>query len=115
MLIVLAGLGGYLYLVEIPTQQQEVKHETEQKKLLLVPETAITGLAITTAQGLIQLSRAELGRWTITAPLHTDADGREVQALLRALVTGTVSRTVADRSDTLTPFGLDQQIGRAHV
>ena len=110
LLIILAGLGGYLYLVEIPTQQQEVKQETEQKKLLLVPETAITGLAITTTQGPIQLSRAESGTWTITAPLQTDADSREVQALLRALVTGTVSRTVADKSDALAPFGLDQPV-----
>jgi len=110
MLIILTGLGGYLYLVEIPTQQQEMKQETEQKKLLLVPETAITGLAITTTQGPIQLNRAESGAWTITAPLHTDADIREVQALLRALVTGTVSRTVADKSDTLAPFGLDQPV-----
>jgi hypothetical protein len=110
MLIILAGLGGYLYLVEFPAQQQEVQQETEQKKLLLVPETAISGLTITTAQGPIQLSRAESGTWTITAPLQGDADTREVQALLRALVTGTVSRTVADRSDTLAPFGLDQPV-----
>lgn len=110
MLIILAGLGGYLYLVEIPTQQQEVKQETEQKKLLLVPETAITGLAITTTQGSIQLSRAEAGAWAITAPLQTDADIREVQALIRALVTGTVSRAVADKSDALAPFGLDQPV-----
>lgn len=110
MFIILAGLGGYLYLVEIPTQQQEVKQETEQKKLLLVPETAITGLAITTTQGSIQLSRAEAGAWAITAPLQTDADIREVQALIRALVTGTVSRAVADKSDALAPFGLDQPV-----
>ena len=110
MLIILAGLGGYLYLVEIPTQQQEVKQETEQKKLLLIPEASISGLTITTTQGPIQLARTESGTWTIIAPLQTDADVREVQALLRALVTGTVSRTVADRSDALAPFGLDQPV-----
>ena len=110
MLIILAGLGGYLYLVEFPVRQQEVKQETAQKKLLLVPETAITGLTITTTQDHIQLSRAESGTWTITAPFQTDADIREVQALLRALVMGTVSRTVADKSDALEPFGLDQPV-----
>ena len=110
MLIILAGLGGYLYLVEFPARQQEVKQETEQKKLLLVPETAITGLLISSTQGPIQLSRAQSGIWKITAPLQTDADIREVQGLLRALVTGTVSRTVADRSEALAPFGLDQPV-----
>jgi Domain of unknown function (DUF4340) len=110
MLIILAGLGGYLYLVEFPARQQEVKQETEQKKLLLVPETAITGLIISTAQGPLQLNRAQSGIWKITAPLQTDADIREVQGLLRALVTGTVSRTVADKSEALAPFGLDQPV-----
>ncbi len=110
MLIILAGLGGYLYLVEFPARQQEVKQETEQKKLLLVPETAITGLIISTAQGPIQLNRAQSGIWKITAPLQTDADIREVQGLLRALVTGTVNRTVADKSEALAPFGLDPPV-----
>ncbi|MBH0192777.1 MAG: DUF4340 domain-containing protein, partial [Nitrospira sp.] len=110
MLIILAGLGGYLYLVEFPARQQEVKQETEQKKLLLLPETAITGLIISTAQGPIQLIRAQSGGWKITAPLQTDADIREVQGLLRALVTGTVSRTVAEKSEALAPFGLDQPV-----
>ncbi|MDX2251132.1 MAG: DUF4340 domain-containing protein [Nitrospira sp.] len=110
MLIILAGLGGYLYLVELPARQQEVKQETEQKKLLLVPETAITGLIISTAQGPIQLNRAQSGIWKITAPLQADADIREVQGLLRALVTGTVSRTVAEKSEALAPFGLDQPV-----
>jgi hypothetical protein len=110
MLVVLAGLGVYLYLVEFPTQQQEVTQETQQKRLLLLPETAISGLSITTAQGPVQFTRAESGEWTITAPLHADADTREVQALIRALVTGTVSRTVADRSAPLAPFGLEQPV-----
>lgn len=110
MLVILAGLASYLYLVELPTQQQEVKEETQQKQLLPFPETAITGLAMTTAQGPVQLTRAGSGEWTIAAPVHTDADTREVQALIRALVTGTVSRTVADKSAALTPFGLDQPI-----
>lgn len=110
MLIILAGLGGYLYLVEFPARQQEVKQETEQKKLLLLPETAITGLIISTAQGPIQLNRSQSGSWKITAPLQTDADIREVQGLLRALVTGTVSRAVAEKSEALAPFGLDQPV-----
>jgi hypothetical protein len=114
MLVILAGLGGYLYLVEFPTQQRESKQETEQKRLLPFPETAITGLTITTTQGPVQLSRAETGEWTIAAPLHTDADAREVQALVRALVTGTVSRTIAEQSSVLAsalaPFGLDQPV-----
>lgn len=110
MLVILAGLGGYLYFVELPTQQQEVKQETQQKQLLTVPETAITGLAITTPEGSIQFARADARTWVITSPLHTDAETREVEALIRALVTGSVTRIVADKSASLDPFGLDQPI-----
>lgn len=110
MLVILAGLGGYLYVVEFPTTQREIKQEAEQKQLLSFPETAITGLTMTTAQGPVELTRTNSGSWTITAPLQTDADIREVQALVRALVTGKVTRSVAERSAGLAPFGLEQPV-----
>ena len=110
MLVVLAGLGGYLYLVEFPTKQREEKQETAQKQLLPFPETAITGLSITTAQGPIELKLVEPGKWSIVAPLQTDADHREVQALIRSLVTGAVTRTVEERATQLAPFGLEQPV-----
>ena len=110
MLVILAGLGGYLYVVEFPAAEHDIKQETEQKQLLTFPEAAITGLAVTTAQGPVQLTRADTGQWTITAPLQTEADTREVQALIRALVTGKVSRAVAERSAGLAPFGLEQPV-----
>ncbi len=115
MLVILAGLGSYLYVVEFPTTQREIKQEIEQKQLLPFAETAITGLAITTAQGPVKFTRTESGSWTITAPLQTDADIREVQALVRALVTGRVTRSVAERSAGLTPFGLEQPVATVTV
>ena len=43
-------------------------------------------------------------------PLQTDADTREVQSMLRALVTGKVLRTVEEKPAALAPFGLEQPI-----
>lgn len=110
LLVILAGLGGYLYLVEFPAKQQEEKQEIEQKHILPFPETAITELSITTAQGLIKFKQNAPGKWSIIAPLQTDADNREVQALLRALVTGTVTRTLDEQSSTLASFGLEEPV-----
>ncbi len=110
MVLVLAGLGGYLYLVEFPAKQREEKRESELKHILPFSETAITGLSITTAQGLIEFRQAERGKWSIVAPLQTDADNLEVMTLIRALVTGTVTRTVEDQATTLAPFGLEQPV-----
>jgi Domain of unknown function (DUF4340) len=110
MLGVLTALGGYLYFVELPAGQRAVKQESEQKRLLPFPEATITGLTVMTAQGPVELKLSEPGRWTIAAPLHADADTREVQTLLRALVTGTVTRTVEENATALAPFGLEQPV-----
>ncbi|MHC9062207.1 DUF4340 domain-containing protein [Nitrospira sp. CMX1] len=106
----LAGLGGYLYLVEFPAKQQEEKQETAQKQLLPFPETTITGISVTTAQGPIEIKLTEPGKWSIVAPLRTEADTREVQALVRALVTGTVTRTLEDQTTQLVAFGLEPPV-----
>lgn len=110
LLVVLVGLGGYLYLVEFPAKQQEEKQETAQKQLLPFPETAITGLSVTTAQGPLEIRLTEPGKWSIMAPLRTEADTREVQALIRALVTATVSRTLEDQTTQLVAFGLEPPV-----
>jgi len=110
MLVILAGLAGYLYLVELPAEQREENQESAQKQILPFPETAITGLSITTAQGPIEFKLAAPGKWSIVAPLQTDANNREVQALIRALVTGAVTRTVEEQATQLAPFGLEQPV-----
>jgi hypothetical protein len=46
----------------------------------------------------------------LTAPLSTEADQREVQNLIRALVTGSVIRVIEDHPTSLAPFGLDDPI-----
>ncbi|MBX3327064.1 MAG: DUF4340 domain-containing protein [Nitrospira sp.] len=110
LLVMLAGLGGYLYLVEFPAKQQEEKQETAQKQLLPFPETAITGLSVTTAQGPLEIRLTEPGKWSIVTPLRTEADTREVQALIRALVTATVTRTLEDQTTQLVAFGLEPPV-----
>ena len=110
MLVILAGLGGYLYFMELPAKQREDTLESERKHLLPFPEVTITGLTVTTAQGPVEFKLSEPGKWTITAPLQADADTREVQALIRALVTGTVTRTVEDKATSLALFGLEQPV-----
>lgn len=109
LLVILAGLGAYLYFVELPAQQREETQEVQDKTLIQFPESSITGIRMTTSQGPVEI-QAQGGRWAMTAPLQAEADSREVQALIRALVTGKVSRTVDDAGSALAPFGLDQPV-----
>jgi uncharacterized protein DUF4340 len=110
MLVILAGLGGYLYWVELPNQHVEEQREIQQTTLLSFPEKTITGLTIATAHGPVEIKQQPAGSWAITSPIQADADRREVEALIRALVTGKVTRTVDDTATTLAPFGLDQPV-----
>ncbi len=109
LLVILAALGGYLYWVELPTQRLEEKREAESKTLLSLSDSAITGLDIGAMQGPIRLAKTD-GKWVITAPLQAEADAREVQAMIRALVLGKVTRAVDDTGSALAPFGLEQPV-----
>ncbi len=110
LLVILAGLAGYLYFVELPSQKREEIQEARNTTLLQFPENTITGLTITTPQGPVEMKSQASGSWMMTAPLQAEADPREVQALIRALVTGKVTRTVDDIGSALAPFGLEQPV-----
>ncbi len=105
--VVLAGLGAYLYVVELPEQRTQVLSETQEKKIVPFELDEITGLSVRSDQAEIVLAPGENRTWKITAPLQTDADSREVDSLLRALVLGKVSRVVEEKAAALAPFGLE--------
>lgn len=103
-----AALGLYLYLVELPEQRTEEATAVQAKRILAFNEAEITLLTIRSQSGEVVLTQPPGQAWTITSPIQTDADQRQVQALLRALVTGKVSRLVEEHPVSLTPFGLDR-------
>ena len=104
---VLAGLGLYLYFIELPEQRTELVTATQAKQILPFEQAQISALRVRSHLGEVVLSQTPGHAWGITAPIQTDADQRQVQALLRALVTGKVSRLVETHPVSLTPFGLD--------
>ena len=108
MTVILLGLAAYLYFIEFPTQERLDRREAEESKLLPMDESAVTNLAIRSDQGDIVLDRAIEGGWKMTAPVKAEADRREVESMIRALVLGKVSRTVEESASTLAPFGLDK-------
>jgi hypothetical protein len=106
--LLFAGLGAYLYLVELPNQQQQEETEARKSKLLSFDEKAITGLTVKSDQGTIELKSGETRNWQMTAPVQADADTREVQSMIRALVLGKVSRVIETTQESLRPFGLEK-------
>lgn len=108
--LVLGALGAYLFFVELPGKESQERRDTENKTLLLLDQNDLTGLTIKTDEREIVMAKTSDKGWSITAPLRTEADQRAVQNLIRALVTGKVTRVVEDTATTLTPFGLDHPI-----
>ncbi len=110
MAIVLAGLGTYLYLVEFPAKEREERLETAKKKVLTLEEQALSGLSFKTDRAELVFEKRPDKGWLLTAPLHTEADQREIQALIRALVTGSVHRVLEENPTSLEPFGLGHPV-----
>jgi hypothetical protein len=104
---IFVGLGLYLHFVELPEQRTELVTATQAKQILPFEQAQITALRVRSHSGEVVLSQPPGRPWGITAPIQTDADQRQVQALLRALITGKVSRLVETHPVSLTPFGLD--------
>jgi len=109
MAAVLTGLAAYLYVVEFPSERRKLQTDTQTRKLLSFEERAITGLTVHSSAGRpdIVLVPDDKRAWAITAPIHTDADAREVNDLLRALLLGTVTRVIEEQAASLAPFGLE--------
>jgi hypothetical protein len=110
MVLVLAGLGLYLYAIELPQKESDERQDTADRKVLLFDQEALSGLTIKSDQQELVFARTPEKGWVLTAPLSTEADQREVQNLIRALVTGTVTRSVEDHPTNLSPFGLDKPV-----
>lgn len=105
----LAGLGAYLYFVEFPAEREQLQTETRGKKLLPFEERAITGLTVRSESGPeIVLVPDDKRAWTITAPIRTEADTREVNELLRTLLLATIRRVIEEQPASLEPFGLER-------
>ena len=92
MAVIFSALGFYVYFVEIPAQHSEEKQTAESRRLLAFDEAQIDGLTVKTDSGSVGLQRSSDQSWRIVSPIQADADRREVQGLIRALVTGSVKR-----------------------
>lgn len=110
MALVLVGLGLYLYAIELPQKESYDRQDTIDKKVLLFDQETLSGLTIKTDRYELVFARTPEKGWMMTVPLSTEADQREVQNLIRALVTGNVTRVVEDHPTNLTPFGLDNPV-----
>lgn len=105
--VTFGGLTAYLYFVELPSEHRRAEREAQETKLLAFEEHQIRELTVHSGSSTVTLEPGSDGTWTITAPIQAEADNRQVQAIIRALVLGKVSRIIEQGPTDLAPFGLE--------
>jgi hypothetical protein len=99
--VLVAALGAYLYLYEVPQAQREA----QKTKLLAFEPEAVTGVTLAYPDRTIELRRGDQG-WRLTAPVDAPADEAAVTSLLRTLADAEVQKTLDTLPEDLTAFGL---------
>jgi hypothetical protein len=102
LVLVLAGLGAYIYFVESERPAGGVE---ERQKVFTVDSDKISELTVTSA-GETTTLRKENGTWKITSPITADADASEVSALTSAIAALEINRVVEESASNLGEYGL---------
>jgi hypothetical protein len=103
LILVLAGLGAYVYFVEYPKAEQEAKKKT------LFEFKADDATQLTLDYGDHKIILKKTGNdWRLTAPLDAPADATTVKNLVSAIADCEVKRDLKDASPDLSLYGLDK-------
>lgn len=121
LLAVAAGLGAYVYFVEIVGTREREEEEAAQRKVLSIVPDQVTALAVPLdAGGSARLVRDLDGdpdrlEWRLEEPLRYPADSTTVGGILSALETLESKATIDEPPADLDPFGLGETRGEVRV
>jgi hypothetical protein len=101
--VLVAALGGYLWFYEVP----QARKEAEKEKLVGVADDAITGIELAYPDRTIALVKGD-GGWRLTKPVEAPADEPVVKALVTAITSAQVQKSLDELPSDLAPFGLDK-------
>jgi hypothetical protein len=104
MVVVLAGLGAYIYFVDSkkPADGGEVK----EKAFGELSADDIEELQIGLPDGKPAKLVKTTGTWRLVEPSAADADANEVQSVLTSLSTLDIQRVVDEKGGDLSQYGL---------
>jgi hypothetical protein len=103
LFLLVAGLGAYLYWVEVPKARQEAT----KAKLVTTAQDDITSVTLVFPDRELALRKQD-GTWRLTAPIDAPADNTAVKALLGALTGAEVQKSLDEAPADLAAFGLDK-------
>jgi len=106
-LLVLAGLGSYIWFVE---RKREPKPEGEREKVtvLAVDKAKAKGISLAATGGETIRLVKEGAAWKVAAPFVAPADTSAVESLLTTLEKLEADEVVVEQAANLSEYGLDQ-------
>ena len=104
LVVVLAGLGAYIYFVESKKPQGE--KTTLNPKVFTVKADAIDGMTVKSVSGDKTTLKKVGGAWQITGPVSVPADEAEVSGIVTSLASVDIERTVDENPGDLKQYGL---------
>lgn len=112
MLVVLLGLGAYVYFVELP----KAKQDAEKPTVLAFEKAAVETLTLTYPDREIRLHQTATGEWDITAPIQTKADDTTVNNMVTTIADEEVTRSlIPEEPIDLALYGLAQPPVMMHL
>jgi hypothetical protein len=105
MLVVLAGLGAYIYFVERKRPSSSEAGATREK-VFSIESDKVEELALKNDKGETTTLRKVNGTWQVVAPIQAKADQTESSSLATSLASLEVQRVVEESPADLAQFGL---------
>ena len=94
LVVVLAGLGAYIYFVDSKRPAAGIE---EKEKVFAVEADKIEEITVTSDAETSTLRKVD-GTWRLTAPIEADADQTEISSLASSLSTLEVNRVVDENA-----------------
>ncbi|MBN2337445.1 MAG: DUF4340 domain-containing protein [Acidobacteria bacterium] len=106
LVVVAAAVGAWLYFYEVRGKEGRERAKEAEGRLWQLEETEVAAVALTSPDGRIEARRQEEEGWRITLPRALDADGAELDRLVRSAATLGRGETVEADAADLGRFGL---------
>jgi hypothetical protein len=105
LLVVLAGLGGYIFFYE--SRREPEDPNAKPKAFNQLTSDTIEEIQIKNADGQTSRAQLENGNWQLLEPVRTDADDGVVGTVTSNLSTLEVQRVVDEKPADLKQYGLE--------
>jgi len=103
LFVLVAALGTYLYVYEIP----QARNAGKKGKLLAVDKDALTGILLVYPDREIELRKDDRG-WRLVKPVDAPADESAVKSLLSTVADAEEQKSFDQKPEELASFGLDK-------